>query len=388
MKRFFLNLFLILTFLLLPVAFADVYTPTLTNVYFYEDGEPVTGEVEYTVNCYGQEYYPQNDEEPLAEGTYTPELVYSYSATCPEFGCNVYEDYYLNYRILDYCDLEGTYNGEDFKIENFGNDPVPECSYKPQYSMSTGEKYYVSTPEYEACLENPPEDDIFACDELMEEVPLSDLIVGEDGYPIEAFCEASFDIVKGVILNSFEFSDVDAEHENAEAIFFVKEQGIVSGYEDGTYKPDNEINRAEFTKIIIGATYGAEDINSCEPVKKFADVNYEEWYGPYICMAYNDGVVSGYPNGTFKPNNTINFVEAAKIIVNAFAYSYEESEIWYEPFVTILQDKFAIPVTIESLEQNITRGEMAEIIYRLLAEITDKDSANLLSTGQIKLEAK
>lgn len=379
MKSKFLNVFLILAILLtgVSVVFADVYTPTLTNVYFYEDGEPVTGEVEYTVNCYGQEYYPQNDEEPMAEGTYTPELVYSYSATCPEFGCNVYENYYLNYRLIDFCDLEGTYNGEDFKIEDFGTSPVPECSYKNQWSISVGDKYYESTPEYEECL-NDPTYGLNDCDPFLEEIPSSDLILGEDGYPIEQFCEASFDIATGVVLNSSEFSDVDADHENFEAISFVKEQGIVDGYEDGSYKPDNEINRAEFTKIIMGATHTEEEINSCEPEKKFPDVDYEEWFGPYICVAYNDGVISGYPNGTFKPNNTINFVEAAKIIVNAFAFDYEESSVWYEPFVKILQDKFAIPVTIESLEQNISRGEMAEMIYRLLAEIVDKDAAELL----------
>lgn len=389
MKKIFLNVFFILIILLLPVAFADVYTPTLTNVYFYEDGVPVSGEVEYTVNCYG--YYDYWYDEPVEEVDDTPqeiELVYSYSATCPEFGCNIYESYYLNYTILNYCDLEGTYNGESFKIEDFSDSPVPECSYKPQYSMSNGDKYYVTTPEYEACTENPPNDDIFACDELMEEVPLSDLIVGEDGYPIEDFCEFHFDIVKGMILNSSEFSDVEADHANYEAISFVKEQGIVSGYKDGTYKPDNEINRAEFTKIIMGATHTEEEIDSCEPEKKFPDVDYEEWFGPYICVAYNDGVISGYPNGTFKPNNTINFVEAAKIIVNAFAYEYEESEVWYEPFVKVLQDKAAIPVTIENLEQNITRGEMAEMIYRLLAGIEDKDAAELLNTGTIKLYAK
>lgn len=104
----------------------------------------------------------------------------------------------------------------------------------------------------------------------------------------------------------------------------MKEKGIVKGYDDGTYKPSNAINRAEFTKIII----------------------------------------DGYDDGTFKGSNEINFVEAAKIIVTGFDLAYEEGEQWYEGYVNVLQENNSIPPAITSLSMQITRGEMAESLYQ------------------------
>lgn len=52
------------------------------------------------------------------------------------------------------------------------------------------------------------------------------------------------------------FSDVPFNHLNAETIDYVQANGIVSGYPDGTFRPDQTINRAEFVKIITIATFG------------------------------------------------------------------------------------------------------------------------------------
>ena len=67
--------------------------------------------------------------------------------------------------------------------------------------------------------------------------------------------------------------------------------------------------------------------------------------------------------------NEINFVEAAKIITIAFDLTLIEADIWYEPYVEALENKGAVPESIQAFDQFITRGEMSEIIYRLRAEI-------------------
>ena len=84
--------------------------------------------------------------------------------------------------------------------------------------------------------------------------------------------------------------------------------------------------------------------------------------------------MSGYPDGTYGPAKEISIVEAAKIIVNAFGYEVGTDEIWYKPFMVELGDRAALPSTITAFDQSITRGEMAEMIYRLLEELTTKDS--------------
>lgn len=174
------------------------------------------------------------------------------------------------------------------------------------------------------------------------------------------------------------FTDVDSTHYYFAAIDYVEDAGIVNGYDDGSYKPDNEINRAEFTKIIIEATFEDSEIEDCSGGKTFSDVAKSEWYAKYVCVASSNGIIDGYDDGTFKGADKINFVEAAKIIVTGFDYEYEEGDEWYEGYVQVLQDNNYIPSTIDSLSKEITRGEMAEMIWRIREQITEKSSPELL----------
>jgi len=178
------------------------------------------------------------------------------------------------------------------------------------------------------------------------------------------------------VVDESSFSDVTFSHSNNDAIDYVKSQNIVSGYNDGTFKPDKTINRAEFTKIIIGSKFSTEQIESCIPQQSFSDVDpfLVPWIYQYSCIARNHKIINGYSDGTFKPNKEISFIEASKIIANTFGYEVTEHETWYKPFVEKLSEKKAIPTSITQLQKNITRGEMAEMVYRLKAGVLDKET--------------
>ena len=186
-------------------------------------------------------------------------------------------------------------------------------------------------------------------------------------------CERAADGACGWVVrdcpNDPGFSDVPTGHENADGIFYVKSHGLVQGYADGTYKPDATINRAEFVKILMGAF--EDDDRMCK-IAPFADVDQTAWYATFAHAARCNGVVEGYADGTFRPANTINFAEAAKIIAKAFKLeavmtvpACEGECPWYRDYVMMLEMKGAIPMSITRFEQQITRGEMAEMIYRL-----------------------
>jgi predicted DNA-binding antitoxin AbrB/MazE fold protein len=176
---------------------------------------------------------------------------------------------------------------------------------------------------------------------------------------------------------SFVFSDVLGNHLNSVAIRKIKNSNIVEGYEDGTFKPQSLINRAEFTKIVIGAQY-ANELDNCDmQTNGFSDVEANAWFAPYICVAKARGIINGYPNGTFKPENNVKFTEAAKIVAQVFSPVENTSdEIWYRPFVNRLSAEKAIPKDILSFDHNLTRGQMAELIYRLKWKISNKPSLN------------
>ncbi len=166
-----------------------------------------------------------------------------------------------------------------------------------------------------------------------------------------------------------EFTDVPEKHPQFEDIEWARQNGIVQGYADGTFKPNALVNRAEFMKILIGA-YDVNIQAMCR-MAEFPDSPMSEWYGPYVHAARCMGVVSGYADGTFRPGNTINFVEAAKIIANLDAgknLESKEGEEWYRVYLDYIQDKEAVPSSILKPDQMLTRADMVQMMYLLIGK--------------------
>jgi hypothetical protein len=122
MKRTFLVVALVLG--AVTFAAADLSMPTVTAVFFQKGGRPYERPVDFTVKCYGYSWAPGRRPEQKIPGTYTPENVFSFSARCPRYGCEIHEPFYMNYRHVDYCDMEGTAGGQPFQIAGYGTDPV------------------------------------------------------------------------------------------------------------------------------------------------------------------------------------------------------------------------------------------------------------------------
>jgi hypothetical protein len=178
------------------------------------------------------------------------------------------------------------------------------------------------------------------------------------------------------------FPDVSAGHESRRAIEYLQQQGILQGYPDGRFLPAGPINRAEFLKVLVAAKVSAEEMaryRSC-----FPDVN-GQWYAPYVCHAFAQGWVQGYPDGTFGPERPVAFAEALKMLVNVRGYPQAPAEeisrrgldpaSWFSPFLTT-----ALLIDVVSYEQvwgtkavplqsSLTRGFVAQMLYRsLMAE--------------------
>lgn len=179
----------------------------------------------------------------------------------------------------------------------------------------------------------------------------------------------------------FEFEDIDEEHENFDAIKFLSEAGIIDGYLDEetgerSYKPENEINRAEFLKILLKDSGKQADLSS----KCFPDVPTDVWYALYVCAAKEAGLVDGYEDGKFRPETTISEAEALKIVGKAFEWQVDELEAgeqWYEPYLNYAKN--ADLIESDDVSAFLNRGGMAELFFRSLEvlyfdiEAFDKD---------------
>lgn len=156
------------------------------------------------------------------------------------------------------------------------------------------------------------------------------------------------------------------DHKYEDAMWYVYDNGIVQGYEDGSYKPEQKINRAELLKIIVEAAYDEADFEGYAGQSCFSDVPANEWYTPYVCFAKDEGIVEGYEDGTFRPAQEIIFVEALKITTVGFGNEYTKGTPWYKDTVDYAADMNVIPLDIDSFSEKLTRGQMAELITRIL----------------------
>ncbi|MFH1284609.1 MAG: S-layer homology domain-containing protein [Candidatus Peregrinibacteria bacterium] len=171
------------------------------------------------------------------------------------------------------------------------------------------------------------------------------------------------------------FSDVPENSLYFAAISYLASEGIVNGYSDGTFRPDQVVSRVEALKFIFE---GIKEILSSGNIP-FPDVSVSEWYGKYLYTAYNKGVVDGYPDGTFRPTNTVNKAEFYKILFNgmgvdvnpnvtAAPFSDVSKDAWFAPYVAYAKQLGIIDSNIKELhpENGMTRGEVAYAIYKLM----------------------
>lgn len=106
------------------------------------------------------------------------------------------------------------------------------------------------------------------------------------------------------------FSDIENVSWAKTAITELGNKEIITGKEPGKFFPEDNISRAEFIKILVKAFNFDDETAECD----FTDVVEEDWYYNYIAAALKNGLISGYTDDTFKPNNNITREEMAVVI--------------------------------------------------------------------------
>ncbi|MCC6643123.1 septal ring lytic transglycosylase RlpA family protein [Candidatus Peregrinibacteria bacterium] len=219
--------------------------------------------------------------------------------------------------------------------------------------------------------------------ETIVETPLTDLSVDTSDLP------ASTPQDDGIP----PFSDVKPGSEYYFGLKKLKSLGLIQGYEDGTFKPKQAINRAEALKLLVRAipyqsmsnqerplaTLNATAEITGQPSCPFPDLDTKAWYFQYVCEAFNNQVVAGYPDGTFHPEQTINEVEALKIIILQSGLTTETGsaenfddvppDTWFTEYAKLANQKTFV---VEDRDGNLNaadqlnRGDFAMTIYRTL----------------------
>ena len=112
-----------------------------------------------------------------------------------------------------------------------------------------------------------------------------------------------------------QFSDVPSSKHYAEAVYDLAERNIIGGYPDGTFKPGNSITRGQAAAIIT-KMIGLDTSNVKNP--GFKDVSTANGYYKAIAAMAEEGIISGYGDGRYGPNDPIKRGQMASILVKAF----------------------------------------------------------------------
>lgn len=141
---------------------------------------------------------------------------------------------------------------------------------------------------------------------------------------------------------------------------------IINGYEDGTFRPDNELTRAEFCSLMIN-TMGLEELAASPAETEFTDVPASHWASGCIKLAYDMGVINGYGDGYFGPEDKVTYVQTLKMLLNSMGYAplAEDNGGYPTGYMVVGGSRISSGVS-KAADAAITRGEAAQLIYNAL----------------------
>lgn len=172
-----------------------------------------------------------------------------------------------------------------------------------------------------------------------------------------------------ITIPAFAYPDVNSDHWAAKQIEVLTEKGVIVGYPDGTFKPDDNVSRAEFASMAIKAL-GQEHTTVAQPVK-FTDIEPGFWAYDSIQKALYFDLISCPPQGEpFRPDDTVTRAESISVAVNALT----TEQISDMKAKEVLSKKFAD--TNEVPEWFLIPAGKAEIL-NMLVTIPSKDKAKI-----------
>jgi hypothetical protein len=198
------------------------------------------------------------------------------------------------------------------------------------------------------------------------------------------------------------FSDVPSTHPAHDAIVYLRDQGLIKGYADGTFKPNQEVDRAAAVKMILaGRVTDDQVIGLANP--GFTDIPSDAWYTGYVAKAKEFGIIDGPPKATsFNGSRPVIRAEFLKLLLlaqqmNPSSYSEIQSPLandvndpnaWFYPYFRLGLATSIVDIDPNGMlypEKKMTRGDVAMSVYLLLMYKQNRRTQALLTNTETEL---
>lgn len=200
------------------------------------------------------------------------------------------------------------------------------------------------------------------------------------------------------------FSDVPQDHPAYSAIVYLRDQGMVKGYSDGTFKPNQQVDRAAAVKMILAGQVTEEQAAAAAAnAPAFADMPKDAWYRGWVAEGVKRGFIDGpakKPN--FEGGRAVNLAEFLKMLnlaqgmdPNAYgeitlplATDVTDKTAWFYPYFRLALSTSVVMADDASQlhpTMTLTRGDVAMLVYRLLMYKQKRRTQALLSLAESEL---
>ncbi|MBD3270857.1 peptidoglycan DD-metalloendopeptidase family protein [Candidatus Peregrinibacteria bacterium] len=188
------------------------------------------------------------------------------------------------------------------------------------------------------------------------------------------------------IMKASIFSDLTKDDPVFAAVNFLKNNEIVRGYPDGSFKAESPVSRVEALKFIY------EGLNKDfrrTVILEFRDTDSKAWYARYVAAAHQERIIEGYPGNYFLPANTVTRAEFIKMLLLSADIDVEENFNEIKPYQDVELTDWHIKYIAKAKEMNLldpnrskiqpneplSRGEVSEILYKLIVtKLNNRDS--------------
>ncbi len=167
------------------------------------------------------------------------------------------------------------------------------------------------------------------------------------------------------------FSDVPADANYYQAVTTLANLGIIAGYEDGTFKPDDNITRAEVTTMVVAAMNMTEQAKSMEGTTQFSDMQSDatKWASGYVNVGVAQKFIAGFPeDNTFRPSENVTYAQIITMLVGALNYGEYATYLGGYPngYLSIAQTSGITKNVSGNAEDTVTRAQVAMLINNFL----------------------